>query len=152
MNQFPESLARTVVCVMEQHYQQAGDWSYTAEKLMRTRAIAGPRGSAFPSFADRYCELSFFTLSPAILSHTTSTEPVLAETRAFRMTWCPSWPLENRTGQRFIGLGLRGMKERLGQLGGRLEISSIEHGVTVIARLPASDSSADSAEVAIETP
>ena len=42
--------------------------------------------------------------------------------------------------QRFIGVGLRGMKERLSQLGGRLEISSTERGATVIASLPESGS------------
>jgi PAS domain S-box-containing protein len=42
--------------------------------------------------------------------------------------------------QRFIGVGLRGMRERLSQLGGRLEISSTERGATVIASLPASGS------------
>src|ERR1700751_4340222 len=36
-------------------------------------------------------------------------------------------------GRRAIGVGLRGMRERLGQLGGRLEISSTEHGTTVTA-------------------
>jgi signal transduction histidine kinase len=39
--------------------------------------------------------------------------------------------------QRFIGVGLRGMKERLGQLGGKLEISSTGQGATVTASLPA---------------
>jgi PAS domain S-box-containing protein len=39
--------------------------------------------------------------------------------------------------QRAIGVGLRGMKERLGQLGGKLEISSSEHGATVTAMVPA---------------
>jgi len=38
--------------------------------------------------------------------------------------------------QRAIGVGLRGMKERLGQLGGKLEISSTERGTTVIAMIP----------------
>ena len=39
-------------------------------------------------------------------------------------------------GQRAIGVGLRGMKERIGQLGGKLEISSTEHGATVTAMVP----------------
>ncbi len=43
--------------------------------------------------------------------------------------------------QRFIGVGLRGMRERLSQLGGKLEISSTERGATVIASLPVSASS-----------
>jgi PAS domain S-box-containing protein len=38
--------------------------------------------------------------------------------------------------QRAIGVGLRGMKERLGQLGGQLEISSTERGTTVTAMVP----------------
>lgn len=37
---------------------------------------------------------------------------------------------------RVIGVGLRGMRERLGQLGGRLEISSTEHGASVTAAVP----------------
>jgi PAS domain S-box-containing protein len=43
--------------------------------------------------------------------------------------------------QRVIGVGLRGMRERLSQLGGELEISSTERGATVIASLPVSASS-----------
>jgi PAS domain S-box-containing protein len=43
--------------------------------------------------------------------------------------------------QRAIGVGLRGMKERLGQLGGTLEISSTEHGATVTAIVPAPETS-----------
>ena len=39
--------------------------------------------------------------------------------------------------QRAIGVGLRGMKERLGHIGGRLEISSSEHGATMTAIVPA---------------
>ncbi len=35
-----------------------------------------------------------------------------------------------------IGVGLRGMRERLEQLGGSLEISSSAHGVTVTAKVP----------------
>jgi PAS domain S-box-containing protein len=38
--------------------------------------------------------------------------------------------------QRAIGVGLRGMKERLGQLGGRLDISSTERGTIVTAMVP----------------
>ena len=40
------------------------------------------------------------------------------------------------------GVGLRGMKERLGQLGGQLDISSSEHGTTVTATLPVPEFSA----------
>ena len=36
-----------------------------------------------------------------------------------------------------IGVGLRGMKERIAQLGGRLDISSTAHGATVSATVPA---------------
>jgi PAS domain S-box-containing protein len=43
--------------------------------------------------------------------------------------------------ERAIGVGLRGMKERLGQLGGTVEIASTEHGVTVTATVPAVQSS-----------
>src|SRR5580658_1044414 len=39
-------------------------------------------------------------------------------------------------GRRAIGVGLRGMKERMAQLGGKLEISSTEHGATVTAMVP----------------
>jgi PAS domain S-box-containing protein len=39
--------------------------------------------------------------------------------------------------QRAIGVGLRGMTERLGQLGGELQISSTPHGTTVTATVPA---------------
>lgn len=38
--------------------------------------------------------------------------------------------------QEVIGVGLRGMRERLTQLGGQLEISSNEHGATVSAMVP----------------
>ena len=41
---------------------------------------------------------------------------------------------------RVIGVGLRGMKERLAQLGGRLEISSSERGAAVTATVPALES------------
>jgi signal transduction histidine kinase len=34
------------------------------------------------------------------------------------------------------GLGIPGMKERMRQLGGRLEIQSDEHGTSVIATAP----------------
>jgi PAS domain S-box-containing protein len=52
----------------------------------------------------------------------------------------PSAILEEsgESGRRAIGVGLRGMRERLGQLGGRLEISSTEHGTTVTAMAPES--------------
>ncbi len=43
--------------------------------------------------------------------------------------------------QRAIGVGLRGMKERIGQLGGRLAISSTAQGATVTATVPAQESS-----------
>ncbi len=39
--------------------------------------------------------------------------------------------------QRAVGVGLRGMKERLGQIGGKLKISSTSHGATVTAMVPA---------------
>lgn len=50
----------------------------------------------------------------------------------------PSTILEDagESGQRGIGIGLRGMGERMGQLGGKLEISSTRHGVTVKATVP----------------
>lgn len=38
--------------------------------------------------------------------------------------------------RRIIGVGLRGMRERLTQLGGKLEISSTEHGATLTAAVP----------------
>jgi PAS domain S-box-containing protein len=38
--------------------------------------------------------------------------------------------------QRLSGVGLRGMRERVGQFGGQLEIQSIASGTTVIVRLP----------------
>jgi len=44
--------------------------------------------------------------------------------------WGKSW-------QRAIGVGLRGMRERLTQLGGKLEISSSDQGATVVAMAPA---------------
>jgi PAS domain S-box-containing protein len=47
-----------------------------------------------------------------------------------------AWP-------RDIGVGLRGMKERLEQLSGRLEIASTTHGTTVSARVPVTESPAD---------
>lgn len=43
--------------------------------------------------------------------------------------------------ERVIGVGLRGMKERLGQLGGKLQISSTEHGATLTAMVPVPESS-----------
>ena len=38
--------------------------------------------------------------------------------------------------QRAVGVGLRGMKERLAQLGGKLEIRSNSHGTTLTAMVP----------------
>ncbi|MGB6596051.1 MAG: ATP-binding protein, partial [Candidatus Acidiferrum sp.] len=38
-----------------------------------------------------------------------------------------------------LGVGLRGMKERMQQLGGSLEISSGEEGTTITAALPLPD-------------
>ena len=35
-----------------------------------------------------------------------------------------------------LGVGLRGMNERMQQLGGKLEVSSSENGTTVVARIP----------------
>jgi len=35
-----------------------------------------------------------------------------------------------------LGVGLRGMNERLGQLGGKIELSSSENGTTVVASVP----------------
>ena len=48
-------------------------------------------------------------------------------------------------GIRPSGLGLRGMEERLRQLGGNLEIQSTESGTTIIASLPVAETSAESA-------
>jgi signal transduction histidine kinase len=45
------------------------------------------------------------------------------------------------------GVGIRGMKERLRQLGGDLEINSSGQGTTVVARLPLSDHSQNSSDV-----
>lgn len=42
----------------------------------------------------------------------------------------------SKSGHRVIGVGLRGMRERLIQLGGKLEISSSEHGAIVTATVP----------------
>ena len=39
---------------------------------------------------DQFCELSFFMVSPAILSDTTSTDVWSDETLAFSVTWWPS--------------------------------------------------------------
>jgi signal transduction histidine kinase len=39
------------------------------------------------------------------------------------------------------GVGIRGMRERLQQLGGKLEIASKDMGTLVIARLPVSGNS-----------
>ena len=43
--------------------------------------------------------------------------------------------------KRAVGVGLRGMKERLGQLGGGLEVASTGHGATVTATVPIEKSS-----------
>ena len=48
-------------------------------------------------------------------------------------------------GARPSGLGLRGMEERLRQLGGNLEIQSSESGTTIIASLPVAETGAESA-------
>jgi PAS domain S-box-containing protein len=50
----------------------------------------------------------------------------------------PSTILEDAadSGQRVIGVGLRGMRERIGQLGGKLDISSTQNGATVTASVP----------------
>ncbi len=47
--------------------------------------------------------------------------------------------------QHTIGVGLRGMRERLGQLGGKLDISSSSKGATVTATVPIADFSDDPA-------
>ncbi len=46
--------------------------------------------------------------------------------------------------QRSVGVGLRGMRERLEQLGGKLEISSNGKGATVTASVPFSEGSGES--------
>jgi len=58
----------------------------------------------------------------------------------------PSMILEasGESWQRAIGVGLRGMRERLGQLGGKLEISSTPSGATVTARVTARVPAAES--------
>ncbi len=48
-------------------------------------------------------------------------------------------------GTRTSGLGLRGMEERLRQLGGNLEIQSAESGTTIIASLPVAETDAEGA-------
>ena len=48
-------------------------------------------------------------------------------------------------GTRSSGLGLRGMEERLRQLGGNLEIQSTESGTTIVAYLPVAEPSAQGA-------
>jgi len=50
------------------------------------------------------------------------------------------------------GVGIRGMRERMRQLGGNLEIRSDEHGTTVEARLPLAISSKVAANVAAYGP
>jgi len=46
----------------------------------------------------------------------------------------------SRDSMNAMGIGLRGMKERMRQLGGRLEVTSNEAGTTVTALIPASES------------
>ena len=43
---------------------------------------------------------------------------------------------ETRESSRTLGVGLRGMRERMRQLGGHLELSSSALGTTVLARVP----------------
>ena len=43
---------------------------------------------------------------------------------------------ETRESSRILGVGLRGMRERMRQLGGQLELSSSAQGTTVLARVP----------------
>ena len=43
----------------------------------------------------------------------------------------------NEATGRFVGVGIPGMKERLGQIGGRLEVQSDQRGTTVTAVIPA---------------
>ena len=43
---------------------------------------------------------------------------------------------ETRESSRTLGVGLRGMRERMRQLGGQLELSSSAEGTTVLARVP----------------
>ena len=54
------------------------------------------------------------------------------------LEWGKSW-------QRAIGVGLRGMRERLTQLGGKLDISSSDQGAIVVAIVPAPELAAPAA-------
>ncbi|HEV2731473.1 MAG TPA: PAS domain S-box protein [Terriglobales bacterium] len=54
------------------------------------------------------------------------------------------------TGSRRPGVGITGMRERLRQLGGYLEISSRKTGTTVLAVLPLGDSSAEDVSQAVK--
>jgi len=47
---------------------------------------------------------------------------------------------------RALGVGLRGMNERMRQLGGRLELVSTEQGTTVSGIVPASECSSDATQ------
>ena len=49
--------------------------------------------------------------------------------------------VESGEWKRAVGVGLRGMKERLAQLGGSLEVTSAGHGTTVTATVPIQKSS-----------
>lgn len=45
----------------------------------------------------------------------------------------------NEDGMASLGIGLRGMRERTRQLGGKLEVFSSEHGTTVVASVPVAE-------------
>jgi signal transduction histidine kinase len=50
-------------------------------------------------------------------------------------------PLQDSSSLDMPGVGIRGMRERLRQLGGSLEINSSDRGTVVVARLPAAGTS-----------